>query len=114
MWRSGRRAAKSFVSISFSPRSSSWFELLLAKLEPMTTFDEYRAVGFTDAQATLLARDRSAASTLSQGMLEALRAILAAVEGTNTRLDRLDGRVERLDERVMRIEEYLSTSPGKK
>jgi hypothetical protein len=81
-------------------------------MSPMTTFDEYRAVGFTDAQAALLARDSSAASTLSHGMLETLRAILAAVEGTNTRLDRLDGRVERLNERVGRIEEHLRTSPG--
>ena len=71
----------------------------------MTTFDEYRAVGFTEAQAALLARDSSSASGLSRGMLETLRAILRAVEGTNTRLDRLD-------ERVGRIEAHLRTSPG--
>ena len=71
----------------------------------MTTFDEYRAVGLTEAQPALLARDSSTAAMLSQGMLDTLRAILAAVEGTNTRLDRLD-------ERVGRIEEHLRTSPG--
>jgi hypothetical protein len=71
----------------------------------MTTFDQYRAVGFTEAQAALLARDSSSASALTQGMLDTLRAILAAVKGTNTRLDRLD-------ERVGRIEEHLRTSPG--
>jgi hypothetical protein len=70
----------------------------------MTSYDEYRAVGFSEAQEALLARDSAASATTSQGMLDTLRAILAAVEGSNVRLDRLD-------ERVGRIEEHLRSSP---
>src|SRR5690242_16021329 len=76
-----------------------------ARLPSMATFDEYRAFGFTEAQAALLARESAGSSALTEGMLDALRAILTAVEGTNTRLDDLG-------ERVGRIQEHLRTSPG--
>jgi hypothetical protein len=71
----------------------------------MTTYDEYRPVGLSEAQVALLARDSAASATISQGMLDALRAILAAVEGSNLHLDRVD-------QRVARIEEHLRSSPG--